>query len=252
MLGAPDVDGLWELMTPMLRLDAPDPERAWREHIARLQRRAEQLQQRDFTALRFRGGGTDLTVGLLAGARWMTAALETTWGAQTVVNMPSEEVFTTPDHRRTEGVVRATRPVHLDGLGRVEGLTIRFERGPGRADRRHTRRRPGARADGHGRRRGPSRRGRTGRRLIARRPDRDGLRRHPHRRERHKPHRLGQRLRIHDANLPADKDAQEAMGFNRSDVHQDAMIGGREVDIFGVEHSGAEIPVIAADAWVLT
>ena len=46
-----------------------------------------------------------------------------------VVNMPSEEVFTTPDHRRTEGVVRATRPLHLDGLGRVEGLTIRFERG---------------------------------------------------------------------------------------------------------------------------
>jgi aminopeptidase len=53
-------------------------------------------------------------------------------------------------------------------------------------------------------------------------------------------------------NLPADKDAQVAMGFNRSDVHQDAMIGGREVDVFGIEHSGAEIPVIAADAWVLS
>ena len=53
-------------------------------------------------------------------------------------------------------------------------------------------------------------------------------------------------------NLPADKNAQVAMGFNRSDVHQDAMIGGSEVDVFGVEHSGAEIPVIAADAWVLT
>jgi leucyl aminopeptidase (aminopeptidase T) len=41
------------------------------------------------------------------------------------------------------------------------------------------------------------------------------------------------------------------MGFNRSDVDQDAMIGGRKVDVFGIEHSGAEIPVIAADVCVL-
>jgi leucyl aminopeptidase (aminopeptidase T) len=56
LLGAPDVDRLWELLTPMLRLDAPDPERAWREHVARLQERATLLHRRNFTALRFRGG----------------------------------------------------------------------------------------------------------------------------------------------------------------------------------------------------
>ncbi len=40
MLGAPDVDRLWELLTPMLRLDAVDPELAWHEHVARLHERA--------------------------------------------------------------------------------------------------------------------------------------------------------------------------------------------------------------------
>lgn len=252
MLGAPDVDRLWELLTPMLRLDAPDPERAWREHIARLERRAELLQQRDFTALRFRGGGTDLTVALLAGARWMTAALETTWGAQMVVNMPSEEVFTTPDHRRTEGVVRATRPVQLDGLGRVEGLTIRFERGRAvRIDATHGADRARAQmATDAGAARlgevalvdGSSPVGQTGMVFGDILIDENAT-----------SHiAWGSAYEFTMPNLPADKNAQVAMGFNRSDVHQDAMIGGSEVDVFGVEHSGAEIPVIAADAWVLT
>lgn len=52
--------------------------------------------------------------------------------------------------------------------------------------------------------------------------------------------------------LPRDQEAQVSLGFNRSDVHQDAMIGGPEVDVFGLESSGAEVPVISADAWVLS
>ena len=56
----------------------------------------------------------------------MTAALQTNWGSPMVVNMPSEEVFTTPDYRQTEGVVRITRPINLNGGGRVEDLTLRF------------------------------------------------------------------------------------------------------------------------------
>ena len=52
--------------------------------------------------------------------------------------------------------------------------------------------------------------------------------------------------------LPQARDAQLAMGFNRSDVHQDAMIGGPDVDVLGIDRAGAEIPVIIADQWVLT
>jgi leucyl aminopeptidase (aminopeptidase T) len=51
---------------------------------------------------------------------------------------------------------------------------------------------------------------------------------------------------------PADKEAQMALGFNRSDVHQDVMIGGPEVDVFGLDSGGVEVPVIIDDAWVLS
>jgi aminopeptidase len=252
LIGVPDVDRLWEILAPMLRLDAPDPERAWREHIAGLQQRAALLQQRSFTALRFRGGGTDLTVGLLAGARWMTAAMETSWGAPMVVNMPSEEVFTTPDHRRTEGVVRATRPVHLIGFGRTEGLTVRFEQGRAvRVDATrgadHARAQmatdPGAARLGEvALVDGSSPVGRSGMVFGDILIDENAT-----------SHiAWGDAYAFTMPDLPADKDAQIALGFNRSDVHQDAMIGGPEVDVFGIDPSGTEVPVIDADAWVLT
>jgi aminopeptidase len=51
--------------------------------------------------------------------------------------------------------------------------------------------------------------------------------------------------------LPEDEEAQAALGFNRSAVHQDAMIGGPEVDVVGITGDGAEVPVISGDAWVL-
>src|SRR5205085_2386749 len=76
---------------------------------------AELLGERRFDAIRFRGPGTDLTVGLLPGAAWDCAESVTTWGQRHVPNLPTEEVFTTPDRRRTEGVVRSTRPLGLKG-----------------------------------------------------------------------------------------------------------------------------------------
>ena len=54
------------------------------------------------------------------------------------------------------------------------------------------------------------------------------------------------------ADLPGDRDAQIALGFNRSDIHQDAMIGGPDVDVFGIDGRGTEVPVIIDDGWVLT
>ena len=78
----------------------------------------------------FVGGGTDLRVGGCWPARnGCTVASETRWGRSFVFNLPTEEVFTTPDFRLTEGVVRVTRPLQLARAGRVEGLTLRFERG---------------------------------------------------------------------------------------------------------------------------
>ena len=81
------------------------------------------LTERRFDAIRFRGPGTDLTVGLLPGRAGSRAAETTVYGVRCVVNMPTEEVFTTPDRRRAEGVVRCTRPLLCEGV-LVEGLEM--------------------------------------------------------------------------------------------------------------------------------
>jgi aminopeptidase len=129
ILGSPDVAELWKVLAPILRLDEPDPEEAWRLHIARLRERTEALQAQGFDALHFLGGGTDLRIGLLAGARWLSGGIVTSWGRETIANMPTEEVFTTPDSRVADGTVVATRPFQLLGGQVIEGLRVRFEQG---------------------------------------------------------------------------------------------------------------------------
>ena len=128
IFGEPDVERLWEAVAFCTRLDEDDPVAAWTAHMTKLERRAAALNELGVDALRFRGPGTDLTIGLLARSRFAAARFETSWGCSYVPNMPTEEVFTTPDARRTEGVVRSTQPLAL--LGRlVRGLEVRFERG---------------------------------------------------------------------------------------------------------------------------
>jgi aminopeptidase len=252
MLGTPDVARLWELLAPMLRLDAADPQLAWREHMARLLERAALLHERHFYALHFRGGGTDLTIGLLAGARWVTAATETRWGTPFVCNMPTEEVFTTPDRRCTEGVVRITRPLQLARGGRAEELTLYFERGC--VVRVEARRgaefvRAQLAIDSGAVRLGEvalvdgaSPVGQTG--IVFG----DGLID-----ENATSHiAWGEAIASTMPDLPEGRDAQISLGFNRSAIHQDAMIGGPDVEVSGVDQNGVEVAVITADHWVLT
>jgi aminopeptidase len=127
VLGEPDVERLWDAVGQAVRLDQPDPVDAWREHIGRLQERAEALNERRFDHLRYRGPGTDLTIGLHPDSAWQ-AALDESNGIKHVANMPTEEVFTTPDWRRTEGTVRSTLPLQIQG-NIVRDLQVRFEAG---------------------------------------------------------------------------------------------------------------------------
>ena len=130
VLGEQDVERLWDAVATTLRLDQDDPVAAWQAHAALLDERAAALNAAGFDAVRFRGPGTDLVVGLLEASRWMCATFETEAGIKHIPNLPTEEVFTTPDLRRTEGVVRSTYPLVVPGVGaRVEGLEVRFEGG---------------------------------------------------------------------------------------------------------------------------
>jgi aminopeptidase len=128
MFGEPDVERLWELVAFCMRLDEPDPVAAWREHSEHLEARADALTALRADALRYRGPGTHLTVGLLLNSRWLGGSSETADGITFVANMPTEEVFTAPDCRRADGTVRSTMPFVLRGQI-VRGLELTLESG---------------------------------------------------------------------------------------------------------------------------
>ena len=113
----------------VLRLDEPDPIAAWRERMDTLVAVAGRLGERSFDALHYEAPGTDLTVGLLPGATWQAARFETIDGIEHMPNLPSEEVFTTPDPMRTEGHVTSTTPLVLVDGTVVRNLRVRFEGG---------------------------------------------------------------------------------------------------------------------------
>jgi aminopeptidase len=128
VFGEPDVERLWDAVAFCLRLDEPDPFQAWQEHLERLAARAAALNELRPQALRYRGPGTDLTVGLLPTARWGSARFRTAAGIEYVANLPTEEIFTTPDPRRADGTVRSSLPLVLGGQI-VRGLQLTLEDG---------------------------------------------------------------------------------------------------------------------------
>ncbi|MGZ4390921.1 MAG: aminopeptidase [Gaiellaceae bacterium] len=120
---------LWHELEHVLRLDEPDPFTAWDERMEVLNNYAARLTERRFDAIELRGTGTELTIGLLPTATWSTADFSTAKGLRHFSNLPTEEVFTTPDPRRTSGQVTATKPLVLGDGTIISGLTVRFEDG---------------------------------------------------------------------------------------------------------------------------
>ena len=113
----------------MLRLDEPDPGQAWEERMATLRDSASRLAERRFDAFELRGPGTELTVGMLPTHNWWAADFSTVDGLRHFPNLPTEEIFTTPDPSRTEGHVAATKPLVLRDGTIIPGLRVRFEGG---------------------------------------------------------------------------------------------------------------------------
>jgi aminopeptidase len=127
-LGEPDLDRLWDAVAHALRLPEADPAGAWRLRLDELAARAQSLTERAFRAVRYRGPGTELEVGLIEGARWMAGRDRTRAGRDYVANLPTEEVFTTPHRLHAEGTVRSSMPLALRGKV-VEGIELRFAGG---------------------------------------------------------------------------------------------------------------------------
>jgi aminopeptidase len=120
---------LWQELEHVLRLDEPDPAAAWEERMNALNDSAKRLAARRFDAIELRGPGTDLKVGMLSTHTWWAADFTTIDGLRHFPNLPTEEVFTTPDPKRTSGHVTSTKPLVLRDGTIIRGLRVRFEDG---------------------------------------------------------------------------------------------------------------------------
>jgi aminopeptidase len=235
---------LWENIARVCRLDEPDPVAAWEARLDRLTEVSAKLDRLALDSLRLRGPGTELSVGLLPSSRWRGARLSTVDGIVHAPNVPTEEVFTTPDPQRTEGVVTATKPLFVSGA-LISGLRVRFESGRAveiEADqgagtlRALAERDPGA--------------ARLGEVALVDRESRIGALETVFfdtlLDENAASHiALGQGL-----DFAVEKDDDRGR-VNRSEIHIDFMIGSGEVAATGVRADGSEIPLLTAGAWQL-
>jgi len=251
VFGEPDVDRLWDAIATTVRLDEPDPVAAWQEHMANLERRASALNGRRFDALHYRGPGTDLTVGLLPDADW-GAAVEESIGIRHVPNMPTEEVFTTPDARRADGVVRSTYPLQIQGTI-VRGLEVRFENGCAvelHADEGEELMRTHTSAD-----EGALRLGELALVDSTSRVGQTGLVFYDTLFDENASAHIALGAAIVGAVEGADRlspEERHARGINHSNIHTDFMIGSPELEVVGVTKGGDEVPILSRGEWVLT
>jgi aminopeptidase len=232
---------LTEELMHVCRLDEDDPVAAWRERKETLHSVASRLTEQHFDAVRLEGPGTELIVGLMPTSLWEGGTTTTVDGVEHLPNLPTEEVYTTPDPTRADGVVRATKPLDVGGTI-VNGLEVRFEGGHAvdiKADTGADVLRERAAHDEDA--------SRLGELALV---DREG--------------RIG-RLGTTFYNTLLDENAAShiALGnayeitvgpedrtkINKSAIHVDFMIGGDDVKVTGIARDGEEVPVLLGGTW---
>ncbi len=119
---------LWQAIFSCTRADLPDPVGAWVSHSAALARRTTLLNVKRYAALKYRGPGTSLTLGLADDHVWKGGSGMARNGIVCNANIPTEEVFTCPHKDRVDGTVCSTKPLSYQGT-LIDGIKVRFEKG---------------------------------------------------------------------------------------------------------------------------
>lgn len=235
-------DRLWEAITHICRLDADDPTKAWATRSDELKASAGRLTERHFDAIRLHGPGTDLTIGLLPSAHWAGGDLETVDGRRHSPNIPTEEIFITPDPERVDGHVSATLPLELSG-SIISGIRVEFSGGRAvridadegaealrsvvATDDGASRLGEVALVDGHGRV-GP-----------LETVFYDTL----------LDENAASHLALGSGYEHPVESAEDKARINRSGVHVDFMIGSPDLAVDGIDRDGTAVPVLRQGSW---
>ncbi len=124
------VDALWEAILSTVRITgAGDAEAQWKRHTDFLRRASDFMNSQAFVSLHYTNEfGTDLTIRLPEGHIWAGGAEDTQSGRTFVANLPTEEVYTLPHREGVDGIVAATKPLVFQG-NLITGIRLRFEAG---------------------------------------------------------------------------------------------------------------------------
>ncbi len=215
----------------------------WRQHLRTLSRRSARLTKLGLTRVELRGPGTELELGLAPSSRWLGGPETLVDGRTLAPNMPTEETFTSPDPRKTNGTFRCTFPLTFRGR-LIDGLSGEFSNG------RLVRLEADSDAD---------------RDFVASYLDTDrGGRRLGEVALVDASSRIGQTGRIYYNTLLDENAAAHiafgsgfggtrletpARGVNRSTIHLDVMIGSPELEATGFNARGRRIPLIHEGTW---
>jgi aminopeptidase len=217
----------------------------WTGHVRTLARRGAKLTKLGLTRLELRGPGTSLDLGLSPGTRWLGGPEELPDGQKLSPNMPTEETFTSPNARATEGTFACTLPLFFRGR-LIEGLRGEFAGGRLvrlEADRAEDRDFVAAYldSDAGGRRLGEvalvdssSRIGLSGRTYF------NTL--------------LDENAAAHIAfgsGFGNTRTTKPARDVNGSTIHLDVMIGGPDLEATGVDARGRRVPLLRDGLWAV-
>ncbi|HEX4215153.1 MAG TPA: aminopeptidase [Candidatus Dormibacteraeota bacterium] len=216
------------------------------QHISRLQARADAATARDLRRLHFEGPGTDLWLGLTDDCQWLCARTENAFGRRHFVNLPSEEIFTSPAASATEGTVRCTLPLSRNGV-LFEDISLEFrggrlERLEARTDRQREALLAQLDIDEGGRHLGEvalvderSRVGRTGRQYWNTLLDEN----------------QASHIALGVGFASSRGRGEDSPDLNQSKTHIDVMIGSAEVNMTAETASGETLPLIVDGRWQL-
>ena len=122
------VDALWDQIFKTTRVYEENPVLAWKKHDEKLAKKAEELNQEQFSALHYTAPGTDIIIGLPKNHLWEGAGSYNARGEKFMANMPTEEVFTAPDSHRVDGYISSTKPLSYAGTI-ISGMKFTFKDG---------------------------------------------------------------------------------------------------------------------------
>jgi aminopeptidase len=243
---------LWDAILSACRTREADPVAAWRQHTADLAARGAYLNGKRYAALRYHGPGTDLTLGLADGHRWVSGKMKAENGVEFVANLPTEEVFSAPHRTRVDGVVRASKPLNLGG-SLISDFSLTFREGrvvDVRADKGEEGLRSLIATDESAARLGE----------VALVPESSPIARanrvffNTLFDENAASHiALGRAYRFTvNGGVDMSSEAFAAAGGNESAIHVDFMIGSSAIDIDGLDADGSAEPVMRAGEWAFS